>query len=234
MFKDPYVKAIIFLTGGETFNTILDLIDYDLIKKNPKIFVGYSDITILLQVINKKTGLVTFSGACFIDYGSDKGQDFFKEFEDVFIHKNISKFTDANTKIIRKGKMKGEIIGTNLACMMYQIGTDYFPSLKNKILAIESLISSPNECQRRFVILKNCNVFKSVSGILIGYNYELQKDEDIYPQMEDILLDYSKDYNFPIVKCNSFGHEIVMATIPIGVKYEINEGIITCMEKFLI
>lgn len=222
MFKDEEVKAIVCLEGGQNCNTFIDLLDYDVIKQNPKIITGYSDITVLLQTIYNKTGLVTFSGPDFVCFGEDDGEEKYKEFENAFVNKRIDKFINGNKKVIRKGNVEGKIIGTNLACMMYLLGTEYLPDMQDKILLIESYVTSPNECQRRFAHLKQYGMFDKVKGIVVGYNYDLQKNGDLYPQMEDILLDYTKEYNFPIIKCNDFGHRIVNSIIPIGVNLKID------------
>ncbi len=222
MFKDKDVKAIICLTGGETCNTFIDLLDYKVIKQNPKIITGYSDITVLLQTIYKKTGLVTFHGSSFKDFGRENAEECYKEFESVFINKTIRKFANGEKRIIKEGNASGKIIGTNIGCMMHLIGTEYLPDMQDKILLIESYKTSPNQCQRRFAHLKQCGIFNKVKGIIVGYNYDLQKNGDIYPQMEDILLEYTQEYNFPIVKCNDFGHKIINSTIPIGVDIKIN------------
>lgn len=235
MFKDKEVKAIICLTGGETCNTFIDLLDYDIIKENPKIITGYSDVTVLLQAIYKKTGLVTFHGSSFKDFGRENAEERFKEFESVFIDKKIRKFSKGEKKTIRKGKVVGKTIGTNLGCMMYLLGTEYLPDMQDKILLIESYETSPNECQRRFAHLKQYGIFDKIKGIIVGYNYDLQKNGDIYPQMEDILLEYTKENYFPIIKCNDFGHKIINSTIPIGVDIQINSDNqeIEIIEKFL-
>ena len=94
--------------------------------------------------------------------------------------------------------------------------------MQDKILAIESFVTSPNECQRRFAHLKQIGIFDKIKGIIVGYNYDLQKHGNSFPQMEDILLEYTKEYNFPIIKCNDFGHKIVNAVIPIGVNCKID------------
>ncbi len=235
MFQDKDVKAIICLLGGQTCNTFIDLLDYDIIKQNPKIIVGFSDITVLLQTIYKKTGLVTFSGPDFLSFGSKDAEESFKEFENVFINKSLEKFQSGKKEIIRSGNVSGKLIGTNLGCMMYLLGTNYLPDMDKNILLIESYETSPNECQRRFAHLKQYGMFDKVNGIVIGYNYALQKDGNDYPQMEDILLEYTKEYNFPIIKCNDFGHRMVNSIIPIGVSANINcdTGYIEITEQFL-
>lgn len=235
MFKDKEVKAIICLEGGETCNTFIDLLDYDIIKQNPKIITGYSDITVLLQTIYKKTGLITFHGPSFVSFGDEDAEEKYSEFENAFVNKKIGKFITGNKKIIREGKAEGKTIGTNLACMMYLLGTDYLPDMQDKILLIESYRTSPNECQRRFAHLKQYGIFDKIKGVIVGYNYDLQKNGDIFPQMEDILLEYTKEYNFPIIKCNDFGHKIVNGIIPIGVniKIDYNSGNILIIDEFL-
>lgn len=236
MFKDEEVKAIICLEGGQTCNTFIDLLDYNVIRQHPKIITGYSDITVLLQAIYNKTGLVTFHGESFIHFGEDDAEEKYKEFEDVFINNKIGKFSIGDKKVIRSGIAQGELIGTNLGCMMYLLGTEYFPDMKGKILAIESYETSSNECQRRFAHLKQVGIFDKINGIIIGYNYDLQKNGNVYPQMEDILLEYTKEYNFPIIKCNDFGHKIVNSVIPIGVNVKIdsNDEKIEIMDEYLL
>lgn len=235
MFQDKEVKAIICLVGGETCNTFIDLLDYEMIKQNPKIITGYSDVTVLLQTIYKKTGLVTFHGSSFVCFGENDAEEKFREFENVFIKKEVGKFQTGKKKFLRKGNVQGKIMGTNLGSMMYLLGTEYFPDMQDKILLIESYRTSPNECQRRIAHLKQYGVFDKVKAVVVGYNYDLQKNGDNYPQMEDILLEYTKEYDFPIVKCNDFGHKMVNAVIPIGVEAKIdsdNEKI-EIVEEFL-
>ena len=233
MFKDDEVKAIICLNGGETCNTFIELLDYEEIKRHPKILVGYSDITVLLHAIYKKTGLVTFSGPNFVSLGTEYEEEQYKIFEDAFINKKLDKFNLGNKVSIRKGKAEGKIIGTNLGCMMYLIGTEYLADIKDNILFIESYITSPNECQRRFAHLKQFGVFDKVKGIVIGYNYDLQKNGNAFPQMEDILKEYTKEYDFPIIKCNDFGHKIVNSIIPIGGNVKIDNNEVKIIGEFL-
>ena len=233
MFKDDDVKAIICLEGGETCNTFIDLLDYEEIKKNPKILLGYSDITVLLQAIYKKTGLITFSGPDFLSFGLDYAEEQYKVFIDAFINQKLDRFNNGTKQLIKNGTVEGKIIGTNLACMMYLLGTEFLPNMESNILFIESYRTSINECQRRFAHLKQYGIFDKIKGIVIGYNYDLQKDESKYPQMEDIILEYTKEYNFPIIKCNDFGHQIVNSVIPIGADIKIDNDKVEIIGKIL-
>ncbi len=118
---------------------------------------------------------------------------------------------------------------------MYLLGTEYLPDMQDNILLIESYRTSPNECQRRFAHLKQYGMFDRIKGIVVGYNYDLQKNGDAFPQMEDILLEYTKEYKFPIIKCNDFGHQMVNSIIPIGVKCKIDSdnNKIEILDEFL-
>ncbi len=126
MFQDQEVKAIICLRGGQTCNTFIDLLDYEVIKQNPKIIIGYSDITVLLQTIYHKTNLVTFEGPDFLDFAEENAEERYQEFESVLLHQKIKKFHTEEKKVIRKGKVEGKLIGTNLGCMMHLLRNRIF------------------------------------------------------------------------------------------------------------
>lgn len=119
---------------------------------------------------------------------------------------------------------------------MYLLGTEYLPDMKDNILLIESYRTSPNECQRRFAHLKNnmgCLIKSKV--LLLVIIMICKKNGDVFPQMEDILLEYTKEYKFPIIKCNDFGHQIANGIIPIGVRCKIDSdnNKIEILDEFL-
>lgn len=234
MYEDDDVKMIICLDGGDSCNTLIDYLDYKVIKKHPKPIMGYSDITVLLEAIYKKTGIITFHGPAFLCFGRSYGQKCMDEFKSVFMKKDFSKFLDSKLKCIRKGNCKGKIIGTNLESSLYIMNTKYFPNLKNNIFVIERYITSVSETYNHFYQLKQMGVFDKITGLLIGYNYSFQSEKygcvtDI--QMEDIAKEVSEGYDFPIFKCETFGHEIANVIIPIGAKYKIKDNKINLLEK---
>lgn len=234
MFQDNSVDAIIILDGGDSCNTIIDYLDYKMIKKHPKPLMGYSDITVLLETIYKKTGMITFHGPAFLSFGEDYGQKCMDEFINTFEKGLFDGFLNSTLKVIRKGDCKGKMIGTNLECTLYIVGTKYFPNMKNNILLAERYITTPSETYNHFYQLKQKGILDKISGLLIGYNYSFQSLEsgrktDI--QMEDIALEVCKDYKFPIYKCETFGHMIPNVIIPIGSKYDISDGKIKLKEK---
>lgn len=159
-FKDKNVKAILTVIGGYNVNQILDYIDYDLIKENPKIICGFSDITALTNAIYTKTGMITYSGPHFSSFGMKKGFEYTLEyFKKMFIEENEkieikpsvewsndSWFKEQEKRtfiknegplVINSGKAEGEIIGGNLCTLNLLQGTEYMPDLENKILFLE-------------------------------------------------------------------------------------------------
>lgn len=234
MFKDSSIDLIMCLDGGDSCNTIIDYLDYELIKNNPKPIVGYSDITVLLETINKMTGIITFHGPAFLSFGEDYGEKCMENFVNTFEKGLFDDFLNSNIKEVRKGNSKGKLIGTNLECSIYIIGTKYFPDAENNILLVERYITTPSETYNHFYQLKQKGILDKISGLLIGYNYSFESEKssrktDI--KMEDIAKEVSKDYDFPIYKCETFGHEMANVVIPVGATAEIIDNKLKITEK---
>src|SRR3989344_5204892 len=190
-FKDRNVKAILTTIGGFNSNQLLSGLDYKLIKSNPKIFCGYSDITALSNAIYKKTGLVTYSGPHFSSFGMLKGfdytMDYFKKclFEDKpfevlpsevwsddpwYLDQEKRNFikNDGNFAI-NQGEAEGVILGANLCTFNLLQGTEYFPDIKNAILFIEDDSESQrHHFDRDLQSLIHQPRFEKVKGIVIG------------------------------------------------------------------
>ena len=213
---DDDIKAIIFAKGGSNSNSILTLINYENIKKYPKMFIGFSDNSILLNAIYKKTGLVTYH---FTNYKGfcEKNIEFNKnQFENVFINGNKGKVVqNSSWKILRKGKATGKLIGGNLSSIVKILNTEYFPNIINNILFIEDLSYESNiEMVSSYLYqLKNSKVFEKISGLLIG-NYDSQENTSF----EEVVMEITNEYDFPILKCDDFGHTSTNIVIPIGIK----------------
>ncbi len=214
LIENKDIKAIIFAKGGNNSNSILDLINYQKIKENPKIFMGFSDNTVLLNAINKKTGLVTYHFTNFKGFCEENIEFNRKQFENVFIYGNKGN-VDKNSiwKTIRSGVCKGKLVGGNLSSLVKILNTEYSPNFKNKILFIEDLAfeSSAEMVSSYLYQLKQSGVFENIRGLLIG-NYDTKDDIPL----EKIVLDIVKEYDFPIVKCDDFGHTASNIVLPIG------------------
>lgn len=246
-FSDKNVKAILTVIGGFNSNQLLSYIDYDLIKKNPKIFCGFSDITALQNAIYCKTGLVTYSGPHFSTFGMKKGfeysLDYFKKifFEQKRIEvipseqwaddawfldqENRTFYDNEGYWLINEGKAKGTIIGGSLSTIQLLHGTPYAPSLENSILFIEAdAITDGNfdvvEFDRDFQSLIHQPNFDKVQGMLIG-RFEKKFNID-FEKLKFIINTKSELKNIPVIANVDFGHTNPIFTFPVGGLCEID------------
>jgi muramoyltetrapeptide carboxypeptidase len=218
MFADPAVNAIICAQGGDSANAPLDLLDWDLIEHNPKIFLGLSDITVLLNAIFAKTGLVTFHGNDILwGFGNDPTSYEIDEFRRFLIDGKIGAVPpNRPRKTIRSGHTEGILLGGNIRCLLKLAGTPYWPDFSGGILFIEAYIISPSGCQTAFHQLKQMGVFDRINGIIVGYIDSMQKDGGKGPFMEEVLQEVTTDFEFPILKINDFGHNCPNTLLPVG------------------
>lgn len=221
MFADKEVKAIICVKGGEDSNSTFDYIDYEIIKDNPKIICGFSDITSITNVIYSKTGLVTFNGPTFKSLTSWETDYSFKELIKRFQDKSFELGVEDDEYVtIQEGIAEGELIGGNLCLTTGLVSGKYSLDFTDKILLIEELgyESDPNLVNNHLYYMKQNGVFDKIKGIWVG-NYE----HETGIALEKILLDVLDDeYDFPIIKSNNFGHCDRKTVIPIGTKARID------------
>lgn len=222
MFSNKQVKAIISAIGGNNSFNCLELIDYENIKRNPKIIIGYSDATNYLEAIYTKTGLITYHHGEMIDLGSKTDKDFqLSQFKKILVDGALGKF-DKNKpyKCLREGIIEGTLVGGNGPSMCNLLNTEYFPDLKNKILFLEfySVSTSFSLADKYIGQLKYHGVFDKIKGLWIGHYHGDTKDIKI----EDVFMNNLKEYNFPILKCDDFGHDCENIVIPIGAKVRLD------------
>lgn len=220
MFKDKEVDAIICLRGGYGSIRILPLIDYEIIRDNPKIFVGYSDITCLHISINQKSNLITFHGPMASSDMTKELDDFTKKsFLDSLELKNINReiINPYKEKIefINSGRCSGKLIGGNMATICSLMGTDYEINTKDKILFLEDIGESTYKIDRMFNQLKLANKLKECRGIILGNfkNCEHVGNEFSY---EEVVKNNLKDFHKPIIKNLKAGHCMPMLTLLLG------------------
>lgn len=239
-FLDKNVKCIIAARGGYNVNQLLKYIDYDIIKKNPKIICGFSDITALLNAIYKKTGLITFCGPVFSSFamqlGFDYTEDYFNKIiteDDVINVVSSKEYSDDNwfidqknrefienkgMQVINEGSCTGTIIGGNLCTLNLLQGTEFMPSLKDSILFLEDDDSFGGnfiyEFDRNLESLIQTDQFKEVKGIVFG---RCQKNANMTYEKWNKLIKGKKELsNIPIIIDADFGHTTPMITFPIG------------------
>ncbi len=228
MFKDPSVNAIICLRGGSGAARILEKIDYKAIANNPKIFIGYSDITALLLAIYARSGLVTFHGPVAISSWSSFTYDYFKrllfEGQEVFF-KNPEKSPDdlvqVNDRIrtLTPGKTSGILVGGNLSVLCGMIGSDYLPSWKDKILFLEDTDEKIYRVDRMMSQLQLSGVLRQLKGFVMGKCTDCHPGQGYGSLTLDELLDhYIKPLKIPAFSGAMIGHIKDKFTLPVGLE----------------
>jgi len=236
-FSDKNVKGIMAAIGGFNVNQILKYLDYDLIKNNPKVLCGYSDITALSNAIYTKTGLVNYSGPAFSTFGMIKGNDYtvnyFKKClmeENPFEIKPSEEWSDdkwyldqekrefmknEGELLINEGEAEGIIIGGNVCTLNLLLGTEFMPSIKDSILFLEDDEESKlKHFDRNLQALLHQSESSQVRGLVIG---RFQKASEATKEKIIKMIKTKKELeNIPIVANLDFGHTSPLFTFPIG------------------
>lgn len=234
MFLNDKVDGIMCARGGYGCNRILPMINYQVIKSNPKVLVGYSDITALHNAIFKKTGLVTFHGPV--------ATSTFNEFSiNNFIYTVMepkSKFTftpsddyrkggDFEIYTIREGKAEGELVGGNLRIVVTLPGTPYDVNFKDKILYLEEVEEKPYRIDRMLTELLLAGKLQQVAGIALGVFRKCDKKVGSKSgersfSLKEVLFDRLYELGVPVIYGLSFGHIENKYTLPFGIKAKLD------------
>ncbi|MBM4175255.1 MAG: LD-carboxypeptidase [Ignavibacteria bacterium] len=229
MFSDKNVKAIISIRGGYGTIRLLDKINFNLIRRNPKIFVGYSDITALQLAIYVKTGLITFSGPmAAVDFANEI--DPFTEdnfWRMVTSNKKIGKVKNPNEEKIStltKGIANGRLIGGNLSLIGSLLGTPYLPKFDKSILFLEDVDEKPYRVDRYFSQMKLAKIFDKMSGMILCNFTDCEETDPSKKSLSinDVVYEYFSSVKKPIIYNVIYGHVKSKNTIPLGVRARIN------------
>lgn len=242
--RSPEIKAVISVIGGFNSNQLLKYIDWDLIKKNPKVFLGYSDISALQNAIFAKTGLVTYSGPAYSTFGQklyfDYTLEYFKkclfensDFEispsEVWTNDDLwwenqdnrNPIPNLGPYVINEGKSEGTILGANLCTFNLLQGTEYFPNLKDSILFLEDDENATVELfDRDLQSLIHQPGFEGVKGLVMG-RFE-NKSKITKEKLTAIIKSKKELAGIPVIADVNFGHTQPMITFPIGGEARIN------------
>jgi muramoyltetrapeptide carboxypeptidase len=248
MFADKKVNGIICARGGYGCVRILPMLNYDLIKNNPKAIIGYSDITALLNAIYTEAGLITFHGPVGISTFNEFSVTYFNE---VLVHPekdlvlNSVKGEDEKdingiTTIV-SGKAVGELVGGNLSVLNSLIGTKYDFNGEGKIIFLEEIGEEPYRIDRMLTQLIQSGKFDKAAGIALGVFKDCEpKEKDpsfstSFSLME-VLFDRLSYLKIPVIYGMSFGHIKNKFTFPIGIKAELDtvSQTITLLENSVI
>lgn len=234
MFSDKSVKGIVCARGGYGCARILPMLDYDIIRANPKVLIGYSDITALLYGIYQKSGLITFHGpvgtSTFNDYSVNNFNKVLINPERTNLFHNSTSGDDENvyglTSIV-KGKGKGRLVGGNLSIMVSLIGTEFDVDYSNKIIFIEEIGEEPYRVDRMLTQLIQAHKLKDAAGVMMGIfrNCEGKQKDPSFSKtftLMEVLQDRLNKFKIPVLYGMSFGHVKDKFTIPFGAYAELD------------
>jgi muramoyltetrapeptide carboxypeptidase len=230
MFGDPEVKAVFCIRGGYGSAHLLDRVDYDLIRRNPKIFLGYSDITSLHLAIHKKTGLITFHGPVVLSRFTGYTQKHFRPA--LFESKPLGALTNPpddnplrpshSLRTVRPGRARGRTIGGNLSLIAATMGTPYEIETKDRILFLEDVGEQPYSIDRMLTQLRLAGKLDAAAGIVFGECTECVPRE-FRPSFEstfslgEVLDNILGSLKIPVLSGLTIGHTSDQLTLPVGV-----------------
>lgn len=225
MFRNPDVKAIFCSRGGYGSPRLLERIDYERIHDNPKIFIGYSDITTLELAIWHKTGLITFSGPM-VAVEMGKGIHSYTEAQlwraltDANPIGRIHNPPEYTFTALAPGKAHGVLIGGCLSTIVPLLGTEYLPDFEGAILFLEDIDEEPYRIDRYLAHLRNAGILHAVAGIVFGQFVNCVSSDPDKPSLslEEVLIDYTAELGIPVLSGLAYGHVDVKTTMPVGVR----------------
>jgi len=241
MFANDSVDAIMPFRGGWGCNRILPLIDFDTIQKNPKILVGFSDITTLLLSIFAKTGLITFHGPVGKSKWTNYTTNYFKEVltgqQRLFDvpNKNLCEECD-ELSVITPGRATGTLLGGNLSVLSAMMGSDYLPNWNNSILFLEDVGEDVYRLDRMLTQLKLNGVLEEISGLIFGQCISCEMSSSNSLTLKQVFDDHIKPLDIPAFSGAMIGHIDNMITLPVGLEVEIDtqKGTIKLKENAVI
>jgi muramoyltetrapeptide carboxypeptidase len=212
MFQDARIKAVFCARGGYGTMRLLDRIDFGIIRANPKIFVGYSDITALLLALYQKTGLVTFHGPVVRELSKNQNRNV-QSFLNLVASGRLNAVDLGGGEVIHPGHGEGVLLGGNLSLICHLIGTPFMPSCESALLFIEEKGEAPYRLDRMITHLKLSGFFEHCTGLMIG---ELEACGD-GSSVSRLIEDRLSDLPIPVVRGLSVGHGLENTVLPIGV-----------------
>ena len=213
LFLDKDIKMIFDISGGDLANEVLDFLDFNLIKENPKPFFGYSDLTVLLNAIYSQCDITTYNYQLRNLVGKFKEEQM-QNFKASFIEGKEDIF-NLDYKWINGSHLEGIVVGGNIRCLLKLAGTKYMPDFKDKILFLESFSGNSAKMVTYITQYKNLGVFNEVKGIILGEFTQMER-ENLKPDIVEILKRVIGEINIPILKTRDLGHGADAKCIPIG------------------
>ena len=212
-YLDDSIKAIFDISGGNVANEVLEYLDFEIIKKNPKPFFGYSDLTTVINAIYSKTEIPSFLYQIrnlIYDHGEEQIENFRKT-----ILEDKNDLLNINYRFLQGNSISGTVVGGNIRCFLKLAGTPYMPSFKDKVLFLESLGGEVPLMTTYLNQLKQMGAFNEVKGIILGTFTEME-EKQAKPTIEQLVLDIVNNKEIPIAKTEEIGHGSNSKAIVIG------------------
>ncbi len=227
---DDEVQAVFCVRGGYGTLRILSRIDASLFKLHPKIIVGYSDVTALLNFVFEASGLIAFHGPMLIGFSS-LPDDSLRHFLNLLTREAPLVIRPSRREIIQKGRVRGRLIGGNLTTLAHLIGTPYEPSWEGRILFVEESGERLYRIDRLFTQLKYAGRLSRLAGLVLGHFTEGVEEEEVW----EFAYQNLRDIDIPIVAGFPFGHGRENMAVPVGATFKLDghEGILELAEPCL-
>ncbi len=224
MFGDRNIRAVFSLRGGAGATRLLGRIDYDLIAANPKIMVGYSDITALSLAVFARTGLVNFSGPMIATELYEPSpyteEHFWGLLTEPTYARKLVNFADHKVRCLKPGTATGRLVGGNLSVLASLIGTPYLPSFRNCLLFAEDVNEPVYRLDRMLTHLCNANLIRKCRGLLFGQFCKNPADENRDYRFDKMFAYYADRMpeGTPVITGLSYGHIPQLMTVPVGAR----------------
>jgi muramoyltetrapeptide carboxypeptidase len=239
MLRDPAVKAVFAIRGGYGTPRLLHLVDYRAVRRNPKILVGYSDVTALQLALFRKTSLVTFSGPMV-------GVEMWDSI-DPFTEEHFWRLITSASRVgpiqnpegeqlvaFNSGKATGILIGGNFSLLASLMGTPYLPNLRKAILVLEDVDEAPHRIDRMFAQLFHAGISKAIGGLVLGKFTDCVPSDPSKPHLsiEQVLDEAVSRITCPVLSNLQYGHIAKKVTLPFGVRalLDSRNGILKILE----
>lgn len=238
--EDDTIDCILCGRGGYGVLRILEKLDFPTIRKNPKLIIGFSDVTALISPIFELTGLITFHGPVAVSSFNQFTQKYFKEV--LYSVENFKpiEVNDPNAIVITEGKAEGYLKGGNLRMIISTLGTKYEPNLDNSILFLEDVSEPAYKVDRMLSQLLLSGKLKNCKGIIFGQFENLNTRQAFHPgysfTIREVIQQLYGGLKIPILLGMPFGHVKDKLTLPIGIKAKIDTGTrsLTILERSVI
>jgi muramoyltetrapeptide carboxypeptidase len=221
MFADPEIDAVFCARGGYGSARLLDMIDWSIIANNPKIFVGFSDITALQMAMLQRTGLVTYSGALpSVDmadgFDALSAASFWSALSNTAPHGIIEQPEPLH--IINDGTATGMLVGGNLSVFVTLLGSSYLPEMSGNILLLEDIGEETYRIDRMLNHLRLSGVLEQISGLIFGQWSQATVRESNTPSRDvnEVLAEYAHFVNGPVLSNFMYGHVTPKVTVGMG------------------